>query len=220
MLEGIVNFSDPLFQKAVLVIVLTPVIWNIIARLEYYTHILTKLFCGNKYYGCYALATYIFLFSAYRDYLFKQAIEAQPQWSLLVSFSPYTQYIGYILGAIGTVFVLSSMWALGITGTYLGDYFGILMDAPVTGFPFNVLNDPMYDGATMCFLAQALLANSGVGVVLSLVVFVVYRCAVLLEGPFTSRIYAEREAKRSGDVSSSSSASDALKKKKKARKID
>lgn len=28
----------------------------------------------------------------------------------------------------GTVLVVSSMWTLGITGTYLGDYSGILMD--------------------------------------------------------------------------------------------
>ena len=32
------------------------------------------------------------------------------------------------------------MYALGVTGTYLGDYFGILMDEPVTSFPFNVSN--------------------------------------------------------------------------------
>jgi len=48
------------------------------------------------------------------------------------------------------------MWALGITGTYLGDYFGILMDARVTGFPFNVLENPMYIGSTMNFLGISL----------------------------------------------------------------
>jgi phosphatidylethanolamine N-methyltransferase len=35
------------------------------------------------------------------------------------------------------------MWALGVTGTYLGDYFGILMDEMVVGFPFNVTDAPM-----------------------------------------------------------------------------
>jgi methylene-fatty-acyl-phospholipid synthase len=46
--------------------------------------------------------------------------------------------------------------ALGVTGTYLGDYFGILMDKMVTGFPFNILDNPMYIGSTMCFLAHSL----------------------------------------------------------------
>ena len=43
-----------------------------------------------------------------------------------------------------------------LIGTYLGDYFGILMDHRVEGFPFNILTDPMYDGSTMCFVAIAL----------------------------------------------------------------
>ena len=52
--------------------------------------------------------------------------------------------------------MLTSMYALGVTGTYLGDYFGILMDDMVTGFPFNVVPDPMYVGSTISFFAVAL----------------------------------------------------------------
>ena len=37
-----------------------------------------------------------------------------------------------------------------------GDYFGILMDARVTGFPFNICSDPMYVGSTLNFVAEAL----------------------------------------------------------------
>lgn len=48
------------------------------------------------------------------------------------------------------------MYALGVTGTYLGDYFGILMDDMVTGFPFNVVADPMYVGSGLSFFAVAL----------------------------------------------------------------
>lgn len=201
------DFTDPLFIKTAVVIALTPIIWNILARAEYYTHFLTKLAGGNKYYGCYALATYIFCFSAFRDHLFNQTIKTQEPWSLLVSLSPFTHLLAYALMAAGGVFVVSSMWALGVTGTYLGDYFGILMDAPVTSFPFNVLNDPMYDGATMLFLGQALLQNSGAGVVLSLWVFVCYRIAVIYEGSFTSKIYAEKNKNASSSSSASVSAS-------------
>ena len=31
------------------------------------------------------------------------------------------------------------------------------MDAPVTGFPFNVLSDPMYVGTTLNFLGHAIM---------------------------------------------------------------
>lgn len=93
----------------------------------------------------------------------------------------------------GNILVLSSMWALGITGTYLGDYFGILMDEMVTGFPFNVTDAPMYYGSTMSFLGTALWFGKPVGVVLTGLVFVVYKVALSFEDPFTAGIYAKRE---------------------------
>jgi phosphatidylethanolamine N-methyltransferase len=69
---------------------------------------------------------------------------------------PAVKVLGGALFAAGNVFVLSSMWALGVTGTYLGDYFGILMEEMVTGFPFNVMSDPMYWGSSMCFVGVSL----------------------------------------------------------------
>ena len=37
-----------------------------------------------------------------------------------------------------------------------GDHFGIYLDSKVTSFPFNVLEHPMYTGATLNFLGSAL----------------------------------------------------------------
>merc|ERR1711976_690342 len=190
-LWGLVDFQDPAFRWAAAVIVLCPLIWNTLARIEYYTHTLTKLACGNRYWGCYALAVWIFSFSLYRDYMIELAVERQPVLEKLGEM-PF-QLAGYAFFGVGSVLVLSSMWALGVTGTYLGDYFGILMKERVTSFPFNFVEDPMYDGATMCFLAQALLAKSAIGIVLTAIVFVVYKFALLLEGPFTTMIYAQRD---------------------------
>ncbi len=73
------------------------------------------------------------------------------------------------------------MWALGLTGTYLGDYFGILMDAPVTSFPFNVSSAPMYVGSTLNFLGTALLFGKPAGVLLTLEVWLVYQVALGFE---------------------------------------
>lgn len=88
------------------------------------------------------------------------------------------------------------MYALGITGTYLGDYFGILMDEMVTGFPFNVTDAPMYYGSTMSFLGSALWFGKPAGLALSGLVFVVYKIALRFEDPFTAEIYAKRERSR------------------------
>ncbi len=46
---------------------------------------------------------------------------------------PYSSVLPLALMCTGQLLVVSSTWALGITGTFLGDYFGILMDHRVEG---------------------------------------------------------------------------------------
>lgn len=111
-----------------------------------------------------------------RDHFYVQALENQPYYEPV-----HQPYIAYGLFATGNVLVLSSMWALGVTGTYLGDYFGILMDAPVTGFPFNVTGSPMYWGSTLSFLGTALYYGKVAGLLLTLEVFVLYWFALQWE---------------------------------------
>lgn len=91
---------------------------------------------------------------------------------------------------------MTSTYALGITGTFLGDYFGILMDDIVTGFPFNVCDAPMYYGSTMSFLGTALLYGKPAGLLLTAWVLAVYLVALQLENPFTAGIYEKREQER------------------------
>jgi methylene-fatty-acyl-phospholipid synthase len=156
--------------------------------------VLTKLAGGNRYLGCYILAVTIFSLGIFRDYLYEQALRAQPSHPLLDTAE--AKYLAAGLFAVGNVLVVSSMWALGVTGTYLGDYFGILMDAKVTGFPFNVTDAPMYYGSTMSFLGTAIWFGKPAGVLLTLEVLVVYLIALRFEDPFTSEIYAKRERAR------------------------
>ena len=78
--------------------------------------------------------------------------------------------------------MVTSTYALGVTGTFLGDYFGILMDRRVEGFPFSVLRDPMYVGSTLSFAAVALWYESPAGLLLTAYVYVVYVVALRFEG--------------------------------------
>jgi methylene-fatty-acyl-phospholipid synthase len=164
------------------------------ARSEYRNKTLTKLAGGNAYYGCYALAVAIFGIGLIRDALYERALRAQPTHPALDGFVPRALAVGLV--ASGNVLVLSSMWALGVTGTYLGDYFGILMDHMVTGFPFSVSGSPMYYGSTMSFVGTALWFGKPAGLVLSALVLVVYEIALRFEDPFTAEIYAKRERER------------------------
>ncbi|KAI1915735.1 Phosphatidyl-N-methylethanolamine N-methyltransferase [Ophidiomyces ophidiicola] len=189
-LSDFVDFSQPSLKVAAAAIAFNPIFWNVVARQEYRNHFLTRIF-GSPYYGCYFLGAVIFSIGIFRDHLYSQALKDQPY------FAPIHQpYLAYGLFAMGNTLVLSSMWALGVTGTYLGDYFGILMDAPVTGFPFNVSSAPMYWGSTMSFLAVALYFGKVAGLVLTAEVFIVYWFALKWEDPFTAEIYAKRERDR------------------------
>ena len=91
---------------------------------------------------------------------------------------------------------MSSMWALGVTGTYLGDYFGILMDEPVAGFPFNVTGAPMYVGSAFSFVGTALHYKTPAGFFLSALVWTAYSVALQYEDPFTEMIYKKRDEER------------------------
>jgi methylene-fatty-acyl-phospholipid synthase len=85
---------------------------------------------------------------------FHQALIEQPHKAMLPE--SWAIIVPAALFILGQTFVITSTWALGVTGTFLGDYFGILMDHRVDGFPFNILTNPMYVGSTMCFAATAL----------------------------------------------------------------
>ncbi|KAL7005101.1 Phosphatidyl-N-methylethanolamine N-methyltransferase [Cystobasidiomycetes sp. EMM_F5] len=97
---------------------------------EYKRKTLTKLANGNPRMGCYALAVSIFLLGILRDHLYNAALAEQPKWHVL----HYGEFklLAAILFVAGSTLVVTSMWKLGVTGTYLGDYFGILMNASLT----------------------------------------------------------------------------------------
>jgi len=177
-------------KRELFAITFNPTAWNIVARNEYRNKSITCIFGGNVRYGCYFLAIMIFSFGMLRDSLFHRAIAEQPRTPIFPE--PYGTRIAVVLFFTGQLFVLTSTWALGITGTFLGDYFGILMDHRVEGFPFNVLNDPMYVGSTMCFAATALWYESPAGLFITAYVYLVYVIALRFEGPFTDAIYSKR----------------------------
>ena len=161
--------------------------------LEYHNKTLTKTF-NSPYKGCYALAATIFTLGLIRDYLFERALRAQP----LVANPFLSPLTAYTLIIIGNTLVLTSYYALGVTGTFLGDYFGILMDDMVTGFPFNVTEAPMYWGSTCSFLGTSFLYGRPAGLLLTVEVALVYLMARRWEDPFTGEIYAKRDRERKG----------------------
>ncbi|KAJ7784081.1 phospholipid methyltransferase-domain-containing protein [Mycena metata] len=192
--ESLVDFNQTSLLVSLFSIAFNPVAWNIVAQNEYRNKTITRLFGGNARYGCYFLAVMIFSFGMFRDSLYHRALLDQPQHAILPA--SLNTIVPAVLFLVGQVFVVTSTWALGVTGTFLGDYFGILMDHRVEGFPFNVLRDPMYVGSTMSFAATALWLERPVGLFITVYVYIVYILALRYEGPFTDIIYSKREERR------------------------
>ncbi|KAG8950724.1 Phosphatidyl-N-methylethanolamine N-methyltransferase [Tulasnella sp. 424] len=120
--------------------------------------------------------------------LYHDALKYQTKYDII----PYdiAKPLAVALFGFGQLLVLTSTHLL-----YLGDYFGILMDHRVEGFPLNIMRDPMYNGSTMCFLGTALWSRSPAGLVLSGLVYIVYTVALTYEGPPTDMIHSKRAAK-------------------------
>ncbi|KAF8346621.1 phospholipid methyltransferase-domain-containing protein [Amanita rubescens] len=164
-------------------ITFNPTAWNIVARHEYRNKTLTKSVWKPTLWMLFPRSGNFFI-------RYSSGPPDQPRVPLLPE--PYDTIVPAALFALGQTFVITSTWALGVTGTFLGDYFGILMDHRVTGFPFNVLRDPMYVGSTMCFVATALWYERPAGLFISAYVYILYLIALQFEGPFTDMIYSKR----------------------------
>nr|XP_049615951.1 phosphatidylethanolamine N-methyltransferase isoform X3 [Syngnathus scovelli]XP_049615952.1 phosphatidylethanolamine N-methyltransferase isoform X4 [Syngnathus scovelli] len=188
-----INVHDPNFHIAVIAIIFNPLFWNLAARWEHRTRKLSEMF-GSPYLACYFLGFVIILLNVYRSHSMAIVMKTQAKWELLDSKEVF--HMGVLLVAVGSLLVVSSFLALGFTGTFLGDYFGIVMDEKVTGFPFSLTANPMYWGSTANYLGFALIGASPAGLVLTAVVALVYKIAVRFEGPFTEHLYRQRTRKR------------------------
>ncbi|XP_053131799.1 phosphatidylethanolamine N-methyltransferase isoform X11 [Hemicordylus capensis] len=149
-----VDVTDLHFVAAILCIAFNPLFWNLVGRWEHQTRSLTRTF-RSPYVACYCLGAVILLLNFLRSHCFTEAIKSQPKLEVLDCLPGYCA--GLIIAAVGTVFVVSSFLALGFVGTFLGDYFGILMEAKVTCFPFSILDNPMYWGSTIVYLGWSII---------------------------------------------------------------
>ena len=186
-----IDFNDSHLHWTATVICLCPLIWNLLGRLCFFG-IPKQTPMYQRHIMCYLLMLWIFSFSSYRDYLIRETISKQQQLVLDEFYVNVSVSLAMILFVVGQLFVLSSFYKLGITGTFLGDYCGILMETPVQTFPFNFLDNPMYLGSTLSFLALAFYYRSPIGFLLTFEIYLVYQIALRFEEPFTKSIYEQK----------------------------
>ncbi|QPG75166.1 hypothetical protein FOA43_002513 [Brettanomyces nanus] len=191
---GHIDFNNKAFQKAIFFIIFNPLYWNFGARLEHKTKFLSKLAFGSKKSAVYIFSATVFSLGIMRDNIYRDAILEQATSPFLDT--PFFKGLGIACFGFGSVLVASSMYKLGIVGTYLGDHFGFLKNERITDFPFNLVDNPMYDGSSLSFLGAALFFAKPAGLWASGLVYAMYRIVELIEEPFTAKIYAERSSEK------------------------
>ncbi|KAJ7704473.1 phospholipid methyltransferase-domain-containing protein, partial [Mycena rosella] len=161
-----VDSSQASLYICLISIAASPLAWNVIGRngavAQYKHHTLMKLIGARV--ACTILGVVIFLAGLLRDVLcvFCMFIES---W--------------FVFDA-GNFLVAISYYALAFYGTFVGDYFGILQEKRVTSFAFNILDNPMYFGATLCFVGGS--AVRPAGLLVALYVHLTYAVALRFEG--------------------------------------
>jgi len=205
LIQGISDFIDFLLSYmnlydwelyfAVFMIIICPITWNLVARCEFNTKIFSKI-AGDNRKAADIFAHVLIEMGILRNYLFTRAIKHQPHLEFDPSVDMLIWIAAYLLLVSGTILVMTSFYRLGIHGIYYGDYFGILMKERVTAFPYDVLENPMYVGSTCLFLGGAIYYKSPVGLLLSLLAWVMYQFASILENPMTRLIYSEKNIEK------------------------
>lgn len=193
-LNQVINWKDPLVWLAAAHITFNPMFWNISARLEYKTKILSRIF-GSAKVGCYVLAVTTFLIGLSRNFVVIIAVTRQLSLESMLGESTvrYMKFFGTLFIIVGLTLAISSMIRLGVTGTYLGDYFGMLKNSRVTSFPYNIVDNPMYFGSTVAFLGLATRMMSPIGFIFTFYIWLVYNIALYFEEPFTNKIYSTKD---------------------------
>ncbi|KAH9932171.1 hypothetical protein B0H21DRAFT_699720, partial [Amylocystis lapponica] len=115
---SVIDWSKPSLWISLASIAFNPTAWNIFFPVEYHNKTITRLFGGSTKAGCYFLAIMIFSFGILRDSLYQRALDDQPRQALLPE--PFDTLVPAALFIVGQTFVVTSTWALGITGPSSG----------------------------------------------------------------------------------------------------
>jgi phosphatidylethanolamine N-methyltransferase len=179
---------------SIIMIMICPVTWNLIARWEFHTKFFTKIVGDNR------LAADIFAhilieMGIFRNYIYTKAIEYQPAYPIDEEYKYLVSVLGYAIVLFGLIFVYLAYYRLGIHGIYYADYFGILFKEKVTAFPYNITDNPLYIGSTSLFLGLAILNYSPSGLLLTVLVWFMYKLASAMENPMTDLIYSDENIK-------------------------
>ncbi|CAH1231968.1 PEMT [Branchiostoma lanceolatum] len=121
------RLDDLNFLITVVLIMFSPTYWNLVARSEYRSHWVTRLFRSARV-GCSVLAVSIMLLGLHRDWWFQQTLNSQPKVSAL-----QIPVLGYAVIATGVALLEGSVAGL-VLAAFVGLCYkvALLFEGPFT----------------------------------------------------------------------------------------
>jgi phosphatidylethanolamine N-methyltransferase len=199
LIDSFIDLSDPFFSICAFFIALCPILYNVLARLEYFYKGISRFFNGNKKRANEVYSFFMMLVGSIRNLIYYFTLSKQPTFSygflnqLVVTTSVF-------LAAFGLALIIGSSFRLGVGGVYYADYFDIKLDFTVNVFPYNIVKDPLYVGTTLCFFSYALFKGSPAGLILTLGVWLMYLVALRFEDEMMQYIYPKDNSVKKTNV--------------------
>merc|ERR1711957_582514 len=130
-------------------------------------------FSNNKEIAADFMAFILIHIGTFRNYAFFESLMSNKRLDFGI-YNDLSTIIGTIFLCFGSLLWITALLKLGLRGSYFGDHFGFVSNKKVDSFPFNVLENPQYNGSKIFLLGQSIITRSVIGVVLTLFISFLY----------------------------------------------
>jgi len=164
---------DKNVQQVLLYSGLSLIVWGILPHLQHKHKIISWFFSDNKEISADFLAFLLIHIGTFRNFAFFESLLSNKR----LDFGEYniiSTLIGVVLLCVGSIFWITALMKLGLRGSYFGDHFGFVFTKKVDSFPFNVLENPQYNGSKLFLLGQSIIMRSVTGCLLTLFISLLY----------------------------------------------
>ena len=164
---------DKNVQQVLLYSGLSLIVWGILPHLQHKHKLISWLFSDNREIAADFLAFLLIHIGTFRNYAFFESLFSNKRLDF-GEFNILSTIIGIIFLCIGSLFWITALLKLGLRGSYFGDHFGFVFNKKVDSFPFNLLENPQYNGSKLFLLGQSIIFRSVIGCVLTLFTSLLY----------------------------------------------
>ena len=180
-------------QQVVFYSGLSLIVWGILPHLQHKRRLITWAFSDNKEIAADFMAFILIHIGTFRNYAFFESLMSNKRLDF-GEFNDASTIIGTIFLCFGALLWISALLKLGLRGSYFGDHFGFVSNKKVDSFPFNVLENPQYNGSKIFLLGQSIITRSVIGCVLTLFISFLYTFVFFIfEKKNMKTIYADED---------------------------